>query len=84
MEQPRVLVAITSYNRNYSLMLLVEKLLDEPNVDIIIFDDKSDKPLTIGNKRVTKLTNPEHRGKAGFWRTFNDIFAYCKEHDYDY
>ena len=84
MEQPRVLVAITSYNRNYSLMLLVEKLLDEPNVDIVIFDDKSDKPLTIGNKRVTKLTNPEHRGKAGFWRTFNDIFAYCKEHEYDY
>ena len=84
MEQPRVLVAITSYKRNYSLMLLVEKLLDEPNVDIVIFDDKSDKPLTIGNKRVTKLTNPEHRGKAGFWKTYNDIFAYCKEHDYDY
>ena len=84
MEQPRVLVAITSYNRNYSLMLLVEQLLDEPNVDIVIFDDKSDKPLTIGNKRVTKLTNPEHRGKAGFWKTYNDIFAYCKEHDYDY
>lgn len=84
MEQPRVLVAITSYNRNYSLMLLIEKLLDEPNVDIVIFDDKSDKPLTIGNKRVTKLTNPEHRGKAGFWKTYNDIFAYCKEHEYDY
>ena len=39
MEQPRVLVAITSYNREKSLWALVDKLLEYENSEIIIFDD---------------------------------------------
>lgn len=84
MEQPRVLVAITSYNRKQSLFNLVSHIMDESvNVDIVIFDDCSDFEGV--NTPVFKfIKSPEHRGKAGFWRTFNDIFAYCKEHEYDY
>ena len=87
MEQPRVLVAITSYNRPSSLVDLVVELAEEPNVDIVIFDDKSEVFPEVLNKYkyvATVIQSPEHRGKAGFWKTYNDIFAYCKEHEYDY
>ena len=78
------MVAITSYNRKQSLFNLVSHIMDESvNVDIVIFDDCSDFEGV--NTPVFKfIKSPEHRGKAGFWRTFNDIFAYCKEHEYDY
>ena len=84
MEQPRVLVAITSYNRKQSLFNLASHIMDEcVNVDIVVFDDCSDFEGV--NTPVFKfIKSPEHRGKAGFWQTFNDIFAYCKEHEYDY
>ena len=87
MEQPRVLVAITSYNRKGSLLGLVAALSEYKNVDIAIFDDCSAYDAQIFAKRfqnTTVITSPEHRGKAGFWKTYNDIFAYCKEHEYDY
>ena len=83
MEQ-KTLVIITTYNRNYQLLNLTEQLLNESNADIVIFDDKSDNEMKIGSTRVTQITNPEHRGKAGFWKTWQDIFDYCKEHEYDY
>ena len=83
MEQ-KTLVIITSYNRNYELLNLTEQLLNETNADFVIFDDKSEQPLTICSNRVTQITNPEHRGKEGFWKTWQDIFNYCKEHEYDY
>lgn len=87
MEQPRVLVSITSYNRKGSLLRLVAALSEYKNVDIAVFDDCSAYDAQIFAKRfqnTTVITSPEHRGKAGFWKTYNDIFAYCKEHDYDY
>lgn len=86
MEQPRVLVAITSYNRRDSLCKLVASLVPNETTDIVIFDDKSDWPVNSLQhpKCVDVIINTEHRGKAGFWKTYNDIFAYCKEHDYDY
>ena len=77
----KVLVVITTYNRNYNLLNLTEQLLNESEADIVVFDDKSDKPMKIGSKRVTQITNPEHRGKDGFWKTWQDIFDYCKEHE---
>lgn len=86
MEQPRVLVAITSYNRRDSLCKLVANLVRNENTDIVIFDDKSDWPVNALQhpKCVDVIINPEHRGKAGFWQTYNDLMAYCKEHVYDY
>lgn len=88
MEQQKVLVAITSYNRPSSLVDLVVKLAEEPNVDIVIFDDKSDVFPDVINKYpfVAKvITNPEHRGKAGFWKTYNDMMAYIKDRpEYEY
>ena len=86
MEQPRVLVAITSYNREESLIRLITRMYQQnPLPDVVIFDDCSDYNLErLADTRVKIVRNPEHRGKAGFWKTYNDIFAYCKEHDYDY
>ena len=85
MEQPKVLVIITTYNRNKTLWRLVDHLLAESSADFVIFDDKSDKPLTICSPRVTQITNPEHRGKEGFWKTYNDMMAYIKDRpEYDY
>lgn len=80
------MVAITSYNRHNSICFLLDAL-HEQNCDIVVFDDKSDEfDATVLNwkDKVKVIVSPEHRGKAGFWRTFNDIFAYCKEHEYDY
>ena len=88
MEQQKVLVAITSYNRPSSLVDLVVELAEEPNVDIVIFDDKSDVFPEVINKYpyVAKvITNPEHRGKEGFWKTYNDMMAYIKDRpEYEY
>ena len=84
--EKKTLVIITTYNRPESLCNLVEVLSADINTDIVIFDDKS----TTGHMLFCKQPNvqiieaPEHRGKAGFWQTYNDIFAYCKEHEYDY
>lgn len=86
MEQPRVLVAITSYNREKSLWALVDKLLEYENCKIIIFDDLTpniDKSRLGG--RVTMHQPDEHCGKANFWKTYNDMMAYIKDRpEYEY
>ena len=87
MEQPRVLVAITSYNREESLWALVDKLLEYKNCKIIIFDDLTpniDKSRLGG--RVTMHQPDEHCGKANFWKVYNhmfDVFKY-RQDQYDY
>jgi len=77
-EQPRVLVAITSYNRQESLCNLVSHIMAESfNVDFVVFDDCSD--FEERNTPIFKfIKSPEHRGKAGYWQTWQDIFNYCK------
>lgn len=87
METPKILVIITSYNRKDSLCKLVASLVPNENTDIVIFDDKSDWPVNSLQhpKCVDVIINPTHRGKAGFWQTYNDIFAYVKAaKPYDY
>ena len=67
--------------------MLVAALLVQSNCDIVIFDDKSSEMFTIDekyNERVKLITSNTHRGKAGFWQTYQDIFDYCKSHEYDY
>lgn len=74
MEQPRVLVAITSYNREKSLWALVDKLLEYENCKIIIFDDLTpniDKSRLGG--RVTMHQPDEHCGKADQVHTHSAI-----------
>ena len=85
MEKPSTLVIITAYNRQQSLIFLLAELHDQ-DCDVVVFDDKSSDwdPTVCNLDKVKVIVNPEHRGKAGFWRTYNDIFAYCKEHEYDY
>ena len=82
----KTLVIITSYNRKDSLLKLHEAILAGSDANIAIFDDKSDWPVNSLQhpKCVDVIINPEHRGKSRFWQTYNDIFAYCKEHEYDY
>ena len=87
METPKVLVAITSYNRRTSLCLLVDALLPYVNADIVIFDDLSDwdvNALNTSKGRIRVIQPDEHRGKAGFWKTYNDLMAYCKDHKDEY
>ena len=67
--------------------MLVAALLVQSDCDIVIFDDKSSEMFTIDekyNERVKLITSDTHRGKAGFWQTYQDIFNYCKSHEYDY
>ena len=81
----KTLVIITSYNRKDSLQNLLMVLRTVSDADIVIFDDQSPElPKFDKFGNVTCIINPEHRGKAGFWKTYNDIFVYCKEHWYDY
>ena len=82
----KILTIITHYNRTDSLCRLVKNLSASNNTDIVVFDDKTPNWAVpfVGGPRVQVVTAPEHRGKAGFWQTYNDIFNYCKEHEYDY
>ena len=92
----KTLVIITSYNRQVALFNLCVDLLKDNMCDIVIFDDKStdgtEKDIAgiqrgaKGWERATAISNHEHRGKAGFWQTYNDIFTYVKncEKTYDY
>lgn len=80
----KTLIIITTYNRRLSLSFLVAAL-EKQACDIVIFDDRSDWDVTaLRSDTVRVVVNPEHRGKAGFWKTYNDIFEYCREHQYEY
>ena len=69
-QDPKVLVCITSYNRQDNLIGLCAALQDENNQsiipDIAVFDDCTPN-LTIFRGPVIKLIQAaEHRGKEGF------------------
>ena len=87
-QEPKVLVCITSYNRQDNLIGLCAALQDENNQsiipDIAVFDDCTPDLTIFQGPGIKLIQAAEHRGKAGFWKTYNDIFAYCKEHEYDY
>ena len=88
----KTLICITSYNRQESLARLLANLMNDSRpgeVDIIVFDDRSDDGTAELLQRVGKLARhtiaTTHRGKAGFWHTFQDIFDYIKNAEpYDY
>ena len=82
----KTLVVITYYKRKDSVIKLVEQLLHERAVDVVLFDDCSEDGIAkcFISKRVKVISAAAHRGKEGFWQTYNDIFAYCRQHIYDY
>lgn len=90
----KILIIITHYNRQQNLFKLYHDLLCNKMVDVVIFDDYSSERLAsdvkflqdthVHGDHLRLIVNPEHRGKAGFWQTWQDIFNYCKEHEYDY
>ena len=79
----KTLVIITSYNRHESLQVLTDELLKQA-CDIVVFDDRSKLPPKSFNDRISVVISDTHRGKAGFGQTYQDIFDYCKSHEYDY
>ena len=83
MEQPRVLVAITSYNRQDELINLCASLQDDEHQsiipDIAVFDDCTPTLSILRGMGIKFIQSPEHRGKAGFWKTYNDMMAYIRE-----
>ena len=89
----KTLVIITSYNRDEHLAKLVDTLMTTSDADVMIFDDCStdltkhyirQRELDDDFQRLNALISDTHRGKAGFWQTYQDIFNYCKSHEYDY
>ena len=81
----KTLVIITTCNRQKSCASLVGDLL--PQAEVVVFDDSTnneDLRYIYSGFGYTYVRIPEHRGKAGFWKTYQDIFDYCKEHVYDY
>ena len=85
MEQPKTLIIITAYNRLKSLVKLCDELhKQDPQTDIVIFDDRSPEQLKPMADNIQVLVNPEHYGKHGFWKTYQRIFDYVKEHEYNY
>ena len=90
----KILTIITHYNREQHLFRLYHDLLCNKEVDVVIFDDFSDARLAsdvkflqdthVHGEHLKLVVAPEHRGKAGFWQTYQDIFNYCKSHEYDY
>ena len=87
-QEPKVLVCITSYNRQDNLIGLCAALQDENNQsiipDIAVFDDCTPNLTIFRGPGIKFIQSKEHRGKEGFWKTWQDIFNYCKEHEYDY
>ena len=73
----KIRVYIFTYEREEMLCKVVEHL-NSFNIDPIIFDD--------GSKYKTNLPNynrHEHRGKQGFWRTWDDVLRDAKLHEAD-
>ena len=79
----KILFLISNFERKEMLEeLLVEiKNVDIENViiDYRIYDDVSSYKLNDTNFVI----NPEHRGKFDYWKTWNDMFGYCKDNLYD-
>ena len=65
MEQPRVLVAITSYNRLTGLVKLCNDLYEQDRTtDIVVFDDHSPEQFKPMAENIRVITSPEHRALA--------------------
>ena len=76
-----ILILISNFERYDMLIKIIDEIngySDAINVDYIIFDDKSSYTL---DKNF--IINDEHRGKKLYWKTFNDMFSYCKNNLYD-
>lgn len=74
-----ILFLISNYERKDMLMELlseIEIINKNPhiNIDYKIFDDQSSYELEDKNF----IINTEHRGKKYYWKTFNEMFNYCR------
>ena len=68
--ETKTLVIITAYNRLKSLTALVKELhKQDPQTDIVIFDDHSPENYKPIADNIQVFRNPEHYGKHGYWNT---------------
>ncbi|HPC09831.1 MAG TPA: hypothetical protein PLN85_02005 [archaeon] len=75
---PKILFLISNYEREEMLKQLISEI-KTINADYIIFDDVSSYKIDDPNV----IINDYHRGKGDYWKTFDDMFKYCKENYYD-
>lgn len=72
-------IYITSYNRAEMLNKLVNQIVGQVenkyDFEILVFDDKSDQFPIISTNFVNLITNSIHRGKQGYWKTWNEMFT---------
>ena len=82
-ENFRVLFLISNYERKKMLRELLHSIKgfnsENITVDYFIIDDVSSYKLRDKNFHI----NAEHRGKLFYWKTFNEMFKYCKNNLYD-
>ena len=79
----RILLLISNYERIDMFKTLLSEIKTFKNcnihIDYIVYDDRSSYTI---DDPMFKINN-EHRGKIGYWKTFNEMFKYCKTNQYD-
>lgn len=74
----KVLFIISNYEREEMLQQLLSEIRNI-GADYMIFDDVSSYRINDDNL----IVNDFHRGKENYWKTFNEMFKYCKDKFYD-
>lgn len=78
-----ILFIISNYERFDMLKSLLTKIknitISNINIDYVVYDDVSSYKLDDPNF----IVNDEHRGKIGYWKTFDDMFKYAKNNYHD-
>jgi len=82
-ENIKLLFIISNYEREEMLKNLLSEIKKNNNekitIDYIIFDDVSSYKMDDPNF----IINDSHRGKYEYWKTFNEMFKYCENTNYD-
>ena len=74
----KILFIISNYEREEMLNQLLNEIRNI-GADYIIFDDVSSYKINDNNV----IINDFHRGKENYWKTFDEMFKYCKDKFYD-
>jgi glycosyltransferase involved in cell wall biosynthesis len=80
-------VLITTYNREESLLKIIDKIITQVD-HIYIVDDSSQYDIYHSLKdykdKITLLINGSHMGKAGYYKTVSRLFSLVQKTKYDY
>ena len=82
---PRVLVTITTYNRQAMLNRLLDQIREQGegyDLQVRVYDDGSDHPVE--HMPPVELIHHEHGGRELFWEIVSGILMDAQELEYDY